>query len=264
MVQVIYFISFQCLSWSWYLSVDMQLYIIAPALIYPLWRIGKRALIIVVGLALLSMGCVLASFLVHELRLFGTVFNPLKYTLTYYPTHARMAVWLWGLAFGYILHQTKDTGVNLPKRYWTAGWVVCFVLLGLIVYGNYEIYTTDAEDFSHVIDAFFEPLSRSIIGFCVMWIILACVNGKGGLIDDFLGAPMWQPLSKLSFTMYLLHIVLILMASIATSKTSAYFSEIDIFYRIWGAIGLTTSVALLWSAIFEVPFMTLDKLLLRR
>lgn len=28
----------QCLSWSWYVSVEMQLYILAPALIYPMWR----------------------------------------------------------------------------------------------------------------------------------------------------------------------------------------------------------------------------------
>ncbi|XP_065094529.1 nose resistant to fluoxetine protein 6-like [Ochlerotatus camptorhynchus] len=254
-----------CLAWSWYLSVDMQLYILAPALIYPLWRYGKRVLIVIAGLAVLSMGCVLASFLVNEFRLsfFLPYFDPRKSQLTYFPTHARMAVWLWGLAFGYILHKTKDTGVNLSKRYWTAGWAACFTLLGLIVYGNYEIYTTDAQEFSYVVDAFFEPLSRSVFGFCVMWIILACVNGKGGLIDDFLGAPMWQPLSKLSFTMYLLHIQLLLMASVAPSKTSTYFSVIDMFYRIWGTIGLTISVSLLWSAIFEVPFMRLDKLFLK-
>ncbi|KXJ74409.1 hypothetical protein RP20_CCG013733 [Aedes albopictus] len=254
-----------CLPWTWYLSVDMQLYIIAPALIYPLWRYGKRVLFVIGGLAVLSMACVLTTFVVNEFRLsfFAPVIDIRRYTLTYYATHARMAVWLWGLGFGYILHKTKETGVNLPKRYWIAGWVACFTLLGLIIFSNYQFHTTNVDDFSHVIDAFYEPLSRSVFAVCVMWIILACVNGKGGLLDEFLGAAMWQPLSRLSFTMYLLHILLLVMASVAPSKTSAYFSVIDMFYRIWGAIGLTTGVTLLWSAIFEVPFGTLDRLLLR-
>ncbi|XP_062544956.1 LOW QUALITY PROTEIN: nose resistant to fluoxetine protein 6-like [Armigeres subalbatus] len=254
-----------CLPWTWYLSVDMQLYIISPALIYPLWRYGKRVLFVIGGLAVLSMACVLTTFLINEFRLsfFAPVIDIRRYTLTYYATHARMAVWLWGLAFGYLLHKTKETGVNLPKRYWIAGWVACFVLLGLIIFSNYQFHSTDVDDFSFVIDAFYEPLSRSVFGLCVMWIILACVNGKGGLLDEFLGASIWQPLSRLSFTMYLLHILLLVMASVAPSKTSSYFSVIDTFYRIWGAIGLTTSVTLLWSAVFEVPFGTLDKLLLR-
>ncbi|KXJ73197.1 hypothetical protein RP20_CCG016319 [Aedes albopictus] len=254
-----------CLTWTWYLSVDMQLYIIAPALIYPLWRFGKRVLVGIAGLAVLSMACVLGTFLYNEFRLslFAPDVDYRRYALTYYSTHARMAVWLWGLIFGYILHKTKDTGVNLSKRNWTAGWVACFTLLGLIVFSSYQIYITDVADFSYVIDAFYEPLSRSVFAVCVMWIILACVNGKGGLLDEFLGASIWQPISRLSFTMYLLHVLLLMMASVAPDKTGAYFSVINLFYWIWGTIGLTTSVTLLWSAIFELPFVTLSKLLLR-
>ncbi|XP_062544983.1 nose resistant to fluoxetine protein 6-like [Armigeres subalbatus] len=254
-----------CLTWTWYLSVDMQLYIIAPALIYPVWRYGKRALAATIGLAVLSMACVLATFLVNEYRMspFAPANDSRRYALTYYPTHARMAVWLWGIVFGYFLHKTSLTGVNLPKRYWTIGWATCFALLALIVFGNYQIYATDAGEFSHVIDAFFEPLSRSVFCCCVMWIIMACVNGKGGLLDEFLGAPAWQPLSRLSFTMYLLHVLLLMMASVAPAKSGSHFSVINLFYWIWGTIGLTTSVTLFWSAIFELPFVTLSKILLR-
>lgn len=214
----------------------MQLYIIAPALIYPLWRYGKRVLIVIASIAILSMACVLTTFLVNEIRL--TVADTVRYKLTYYATHARMAVWLWGLAFGYLLHKTKDTRVKLANLYWTLGWMLCFTLLGLIFFANYQIYTTNAAEFSFVADAFFEPLSRSLFAFCVMWIILACVNRKGGLLDEFLGAAIWQPLSRLSYTMYLLHTVMLGMGSLAPINTSTHFSVIDLFYRIWGAIGL--------------------------
>lgn len=249
--------------WTWYLSVDMQLYLITPALIYPLWRYGKRVLIVITGLALLSMACVVTTFLIFKFRL--SFFAPgdivRRYNLTYYATHARMTVWLWGLAFGYLLHRTKDTGVSFPKRFWIAGWITCLVTIGTIIFINFQIHTMTVD--SSVIDAFYEPLSRSAFSFCVLWIILACVNGRGWLVDEFLSATVWQPLSRLSFCMYLLHLLLLVMASVASGKSTSHFSTTDLFYRIWGAIGLTTSVALPWSAVFELPFVTLSKLALR-
>ncbi|XP_058814383.1 nose resistant to fluoxetine protein 6-like [Topomyia yanbarensis] len=251
----------RCLGWTWYLSVDMQLYIIAPALIYPLWRYGKRVLIGIALLAFLSMGCVFTTFLVNDFRI--NQHAPDKNVLTYYPTHARMAVWLFGTIFGYILYKTKSTGVHLTKRHYAIGWSTCFALLGLIVYALYEFVRSDFNEFTKVADALYEALHRSVFSICIMWIIFACVNGNGGFINEVLSSPLWQPLSKLSFTMYLLHLQLLLMASIAPVKTDGYFSVMDIFYRIWGAVGLTTSISVLWSSIFEIPFVTLDKLLLR-
>ncbi|XP_039434445.1 nose resistant to fluoxetine protein 6-like [Culex pipiens pallens] len=251
-----------CLPWTWYLSVDMQLYIVAPLLIYPLWRWGKRVLLAIGFLAVLSIGCVFTTFLVNDFQIHD-VGDGSRHKMTYYPTHARMSVWLLGTIFGYILHKTKATGVKLPARYYTIGWASCFAALGLIIYATYEMLRTDFHEYSGVADAFYEALSRSVFAICVMWIIFACVNGQGGVIDDMLSSSLFQPLAKLSYTMYLLHLLLVMM-SVANAKTDVVFSVMDIFYRIWGAIGLSTSVSLLWSAIFEVSFGTLERCLLRR
>ncbi|KAL1399318.1 hypothetical protein pipiens_008305 [Culex pipiens pipiens] len=229
-----------CLNWTWYLSVDMQLYILAPALIYPLWRWGKRVLIGIGGLAFLSIACVFTTFLVNDFRDVQNAVPLREQVLTYYPTHARMAAWFLGVIFGYILH-------------------LCIAILALIIYGGHEVFLMEYSESAKVADAFYVSLSRPVFGVCVCWIIWACVNGQGGVIDGILGSELWQPLAKLSFTMYLLHLQLLLMASIANSKTEQNFSVMDLYYRIWGAIGLTTSVSLLWSAVFEVPFVTLEK-----
>ncbi|XP_055613183.1 nose resistant to fluoxetine protein 6-like [Uranotaenia lowii] len=253
-----------CLSHTWYLSVDMQLYIIAPALIYPLWRYGKRVLWGIGFLALLSIFCVFTTFIVNEFRFnffanegFG------RSRLTYYPTHARMSVWLWGLIFGYILHITRKSGVTLPKKYYAIGWATCLALLGLIWYASFELFSSDLSTFSLVADAFFESMGRSVFAMCVMWIIFASINGQGGIVNDILSAGIWQPLAKLSYVMYLMHTTVLVLASLANVKTVLHFSFADMLYRIWGAIGLTTTLAVFWSAIFEVPFVTLDKILLK-
>ncbi|XP_065079915.1 nose resistant to fluoxetine protein 6-like [Ochlerotatus camptorhynchus] len=249
-----------CLLWTWYLSADMQLYLLAPALIYPLWKYGKRFLLVIAGLALLSMSSVFITFTLYDFRKSSAAPNgDGLMNLTYFPTHTRMAVWLWGTIFGYVLYKTKADGIKLSRRSWNIGWVICFACIVVIVCGQYGFNQTDYHDFSEVLDAFYAALHRTVFGICVMWIILACVNGKAGVINDILCAPLWQPLSKLSYTMYLLHSLLIMMASVASVKLEMHFSVMDLFNRIWAAIGITMSVSLLWSAFFELPFVNLSK-----
>lgn len=62
--------SFQCLDWSWYLSVDFHLFIISPALIYPLWRWGWRFFWVLPTIVLLSQGCIFASSYQNEIFVF--------------------------------------------------------------------------------------------------------------------------------------------------------------------------------------------------
>ncbi|XP_055613193.1 nose resistant to fluoxetine protein 6-like [Uranotaenia lowii] len=250
-----------CHVHTWYLSADMQLYLIAPALVYPLWRYGKRIIWGIASLALLSMACVLTTFLVNEFRMSDFA---ARGVLTYYPTHARMSVWLWGLIFGYFLHYNKNKKVDLPSHYLGLGWSLCFAILALTIFSFHKVFNSDPATFSYIADAFFESISRSAFAACVLWIIFVCSNGNGGIVNEILSAAMWQPLAKLSFVMYLLHLPILQIASLVTVNTVLHFSFADLLYRIWGAIGLTATVALFWSALFEIPFVTLDKLLLNQ
>ncbi|CRK93494.1 CLUMA_CG007030, isoform A [Clunio marinus] len=58
----------QCLDFSWYLSVDFQMYIISPLLIYPIWKWGwKKCFWIFPFLIFLNQWCVFATVLKYEL-----------------------------------------------------------------------------------------------------------------------------------------------------------------------------------------------------
>lgn len=60
--------SIQCFRHSWYLSLDMQLFIIAPAIVYLMYRFKTKA---VYGLSVSIVGCMACTVAVH-----------LKYNLT--------------------------------------------------------------------------------------------------------------------------------------------------------------------------------------
>lgn len=48
-----------CLGHTWYLSPDFQLFLLSPALVYPLWKFGKKLL---VALPLISLASVAFIF----------------------------------------------------------------------------------------------------------------------------------------------------------------------------------------------------------
>lgn len=54
----------QCLGHSWYLSVDMQLYIISPILLIGLYKWGKKAVAGIVVFTLLLVACLFSEMMI--------------------------------------------------------------------------------------------------------------------------------------------------------------------------------------------------------
>lgn len=56
-----------------------------------------------------------------------------------------------------------------------------------------------------------------------MMIIHACITGHGGPVNSFLSLPMWRPLSRLTYAIYLIHMP-IMMLTTGSLKRPIYFS----------------------------------------
>lgn len=54
--------TYACVSEGWYLAVDMQLFLISPLIIYPLWRWNRAGL---TWLLLLTVGSLASNFIVY-------------------------------------------------------------------------------------------------------------------------------------------------------------------------------------------------------
>ena len=61
------FINLQCMGHTWYLSVDMQLFLVSPLLIYPLWRWKKYGLAWLAFVTLASHGAIFAVYAIYDL-----------------------------------------------------------------------------------------------------------------------------------------------------------------------------------------------------
>lgn len=73
---------------------------------------------------------------------------------------------------------------------------------------------------------FYFAWSRVVWSISVCYIIFACVNNYGGFVNWFLAHPFWKPISRLSYSIYLTHYIVI--HRIFWMKTSPQFSGMTV------------------------------------
>lgn len=97
---------------TWYLNVDMQLFIMAPLIVYLIYRFKAKTLF---ALALLVLGCILTTLIVHIKYGLKSLRTDGKLELAYFPTHIRFSSWLIGVIAGYIFSETQQRPIQIPK-----------------------------------------------------------------------------------------------------------------------------------------------------
>lgn len=164
----------------------------------------------------------------------------LRQRLTYYPTHTRIPTWLIGVIFGYFLF-TRNRGRQIPmsKPLVLTGWFVAFGTMLACMWGPYWRILPDTPDSPLIEGAFFEPLSRTSWALSIGWIVWACYNGHGGLVNDFLSWGFFTGFSRLCYCMYVIHRI-VQLVNAARLQTDTHFSNYDavcndIYIATWWA-----------------------------
>lgn len=136
-----------------------------------------------------------------------------------------MSPWLIGVALGFILNHFKGKKINLSKVFVTTGWIFSVTTIFLIIFGSYNMHQVTASP-TVFASACFESLSRSSWAVSMSWIIFACQHGYGNAINWVLSLTQWQPLSRLSYCLYLVHMPIQMIFS-ASTKLPIYFNDIN-------------------------------------
>ncbi|KAH8399761.1 hypothetical protein KR215_002108 [Drosophila sulfurigaster] len=235
-----------CLGHSWYLSVDMQLYIISPLLLIALYKWGKKAVAGIVVLMLLLAGCLFATMVIRDY----SMSRPGGKSI-YVGTHVRASPWIIGLLLGYFLHVKRGKTIVLNR--WTVwlGWISCLVLIFISLFALYP-YPANGYTLPILNEAFYVTLTRISWPLALAWIVFACKYGYGGLANSFLSSAMWQPLSKLSYCVYIWH-VFIQNINGGNAVTSTYFSDYQVMLRFWSDFGFSVLLAYCMYILIEAP-----------
>ncbi|CRL03773.1 CLUMA_CG016228, isoform A [Clunio marinus] len=219
-----------CLQASWYLSVDFQLVLLSPLLLYPIYKWGWKFLwLLPTYVVAIEVWAFVVSFknkykaarllMPPEVgQTFGVDF--------YFPTHIRMGPWLIGVMMGYIFYSTKHKKVIINKYLNIAMWLLSIGTMTAILVGMLPLQNAKypANQFAN---SLWIAFTRNNWGYSIAWIIFACQNGSGGVIKWFLEHPLWQPLGRMSLSFYLVHSIYQII-SIGSGKVPQYFSTTNV------------------------------------
>ncbi|XP_014288493.1 nose resistant to fluoxetine protein 6 isoform X2 [Halyomorpha halys] len=256
-----------CMMQSWYLAADMQLYWLSPIMMYPLWKWPKYGW---AQLLVLTIASIISPFLVSW---FGHIASPIpitsdtnrrvrEMTLLYFPMHTKSVSYVLGIGAGYILYKYRKGNLSLEFNLWkrVIGWLVCAVLMSYAVFGGYYSFQTDYK-YNQLFSAFFIGFQRFFWSIGLLWIVLMCVRGYGGFINTFLSWKVFTPLARLSYCVYLTHIV-ILMCSIAAQRSSFRFNDYDQIEMYLGDLLLCLFAGLVLTLLVEAPMLNVEKIIL--
>lgn len=81
------------------------------------------------------------------------------------------------------------------------------VLCGVVLFGLYEDY--HGNSLSRVAHILYQSSTRTLWALGLAYIIYACLNSQGSFVNKILCWKIWIPLSRLSFSAYLVHLTII-------------------------------------------------------
>jgi len=137
-----------------------------------------------------------------------------------------MGAWLIGVLIGSILFELRGRVIRIKKYVYSTIWLITFCTIFGIIFGIFPLQQTHmAHDETRLQASFYLSLSRVSWAIALSWIIFACSHGYGGFINWLLTWPQWQPICRLSYCMYLIHIV-VQVGFIISQRQAGYFNDV--------------------------------------
>ncbi|XP_011704081.1 PREDICTED: nose resistant to fluoxetine protein 6-like [Wasmannia auropunctata] len=237
-----------CMSWSWYLSVDMQFFVIAVALL------------ILSTICFYMAAFILGALLIGSIAFSGYLSYIYEYTPTldeqyrlldelYIPPWVRISPYIIGIITGYILTQLKGKLV-LKKRTVILCWCLGSACNIITIFGIYKRHIPILPS------AIYVALYRGIWAVGLAWIVIACLTQHGGIIYKFLSFKGWVPFSRLSYCAYLLN-PLIIHSIHLQSENSAHFELLPFTVVFIGQLIIIYFCSYILSLLIETPYVLL-------
>ncbi|KAL5014134.1 hypothetical protein ScPMuIL_008404 [Solemya velum] len=248
----------QCMGWSWYLANDMQFYVISPIFFVAM------AIHPVLGgvLTFLLMAGGITAAGQQESVYNGNFFtmqqeNDGYWKYVYIVPWTRVGAYAVGMLLGMLIAKRAQKAFSRVVA--LIGWILAIGTGIFLVYITYTENKAGGAPWSMEVRAVYESMSRPLWATCVAWVIFACHNHRGGVINSLLSWNGIIPLSRLTYAAYLVHPV-IMSVHVLSKRSLVYVNNFDIIYLFLGHTVMTYMAAFIYSVAFEAPFMALDKL----
>ena len=273
-----------CIGWTWYLANDMQFYIISPGILLLMVLVEKKLckgnksilynflmIMLMCGTSILITAIITAVYNIPTL-LTSALFlpdNPRKsqsgivMDRIYDKPYCRITPYLVGILLGYLFSRKLQIPGQCRKLVIVIGWVGAVVIGCLVVYGPWDVYKDHGTFFNDAENIIYSAFHRFAWSCGVGWVIYACHNKAGGLVNTFLSWKVWIPLSRLTYGCYLLHIIVILFFTFS-KETSTHYQDNTAVFDFLSNIVVSYACSFILAVCVEYPIFNLEKIIFKR
>ncbi|CAH0560173.1 unnamed protein product [Brassicogethes aeneus] len=241
-----------CMTQTWYLSADMQMFWLSPIILLPTaYFVTKKYKAVMLSLISFSIFTVILPMIIKF------IYQDYKND---YDTHSRLCNYIIGFTFGVFMRENIDKPFIFKKNKYLKNFLLWCIALGsmyVLVYLNGWIYIGNG---TYAGKTVIESLMRPIWCLGLTWIVYSCFHGYGGVVNWILTRPILQFGSRLSYCMYLMH-GSVIAHNVMMFRQKEIFSDWREFYLWCGYLIVTLMVALVWSLAFESPIIILEKVI---
>ncbi|XP_033218160.1 nose resistant to fluoxetine protein 6-like [Belonocnema kinseyi] len=174
----------------------------------------------------------------------------------YIQTYTRASPWLVGVLLGFIVLRGPE---KLSKTTVFIGWLVATFFV-LFCIGAYCISADTHYELDIIWETTYGAISRPMWSIAIAWIIFTAIRGYGGLVNTFLSLPIFFPISRLSFCLYLCHLGVEALNS-QTVRMPTYFRTYHVMLGSIEDITVSLMFATFFHIVFELPAQTLERLI---
>ncbi|XP_017489344.1 PREDICTED: nose resistant to fluoxetine protein 6-like, partial [Rhagoletis zephyria] len=257
-----------CMFQSWYLSVDTQLFFIAPIFIYLLFKMRKYGLrLLIAAVVCTTVIPFVVTFVRHldpTLLVYSDELTDLasnKYYIGYYiKTHMRASSYFIGLLTGYVVHIMQERGTKLRSLVVRLAWFTATLIGVAAMFSICRFYRSPYTYIESFLYAGFHKLAWNL---SVAWLVMAATTGHAGWLRNFLSSRFFAPISRLTYCAYLSNGIVELYHS-SSQRYATHQSYVNLENDMFSHTIDTFVLAFVLCLLFESPIHALERILLRK
>ncbi|XP_018355372.1 PREDICTED: nose resistant to fluoxetine protein 6-like [Trachymyrmex septentrionalis] len=237
-----------CLTWSWYLSNDMQFYIIGLALLI-LSTVYFYAVVVILG-TILIVSVISSGYTSYIYEYVPTIDEQHRLVdVLYIPPWIRIGPYIIGMVTGYIIRRFNKK-IALKKIIVILCWTLGAACNILVLFGLYK------RQISVLSTAIYVALSRTVWAIGIASIVIMCCTEHGDIVKKLLSCKIWIPLSRLTYCAYLLNPFIIRSISLH-SEISVHFEFLSVAATVIGYLVINYFCAYALYLMAESPYILL-------
>ncbi len=258
-----------CMEWTaWYLANDWQFYVVSPLLVVLLYFFRPLGTL---AIGIFFVGSFVATAAITSYYNFTAGFFALWNAKTFSETdsfvlyqeeiytkpYARITPYLVGIITGYAFYRNYKIPLNKVAK-WIVRHVVLVIAGVLLTAPLFGLVKTWNKDPSDPVSVLYITFSRCSWGIGLAFVVFACNSGHGGTLNSFLSMRIWVPLSRLTFSTFLVHPI-VLTVIFDTLRVPLHYTTITLMVYALAVIVLCYGAAFVVAVFVEFPLARIEE-----